>query len=474
MAGTATAPKGGEDEGYKALLARVEKAEATLNQQKETILAQTTSDDQPTQTKEGPAYYVAGNRSNSLESRALMHSGGNLIKMLQKDCSRLRKFDPALTETIKDLKETVMNARIIAQLFYGASMDRIGATEEKDFTARIPNILETRYAKEVLVPKLKAFSTTTFADWVPTITADFFIKEFELDREVVAQLRAVTMPSSPYELPTATGLTVARGIAEGTTATDSTFTDGKITFTAKKFVEYYILTEEINEDSAPDILAFGRSELMAAHQRAYETASLNGDSDGTHQDSDTQAGAADLAEKQLDGLRKAALGNSANGGTVDFANAVVTDAKLREMRQNMKKLGINPKDCLWIPGSVSYNQMLGTDNVVTIDKIGDRATVVTGTLGTYSGIPIVVSGFMREDLNDAGVHDGITTDRTGLLLIHKRRWYWGTRRPIRMALRPARSADDQMEIASYSRVDFQGHPQAADEVGAVYGVDIPA
>ena len=204
---------------------------------------------------------------------------------------------------------------------------------------------------------------------------------------------------------------------------------------------------------------------------------VNGVEFGTaHIDSDTQAGSAELAEKQFHGFRKLAIDNSANGSTVDFGNAAIVDAKLREMRLGMGKFGINPADLVWIPGSTAYLQMLGTDNVVTVDKMGSNATILKGQLGSYDGIPISQTGYMRNTLNAAGVHDGLTTDRTGILLIHRMRLYWATRRAIRMVVRPSKSADDRIEMASYSRVDFQAHAQsdAETELTIMYGHNIPA
>ena len=195
-------------------------------------------------------------------------------------------------------------------------------------------------------------------------------------------------------------------------------------------------------------------------------------SDGTHIDSDTQAGAADLAEKAWAGLRREAIASSANGGTFDFANAAVTDASLRSLRAQMKKFGSYPSDLMWIVGPVVYIQMLGLPEVVTLDKMGDMATVFRGSLANYQGIPIVNSEHMREDLNDAGVYDGVTTNRGGILLVNLKRFYMGIRRPIRVKAMADLPYYDRFLLASYQRKDFKGHPQSASEVSVSYGVNI--
>jgi HK97 family phage major capsid protein len=418
---------------------------------------------------------------NTDESRCKSFFGVSNVKDLisvNTEDKKFRRVPAELKALACEIKKEFQNARMIAQMFYGDPMDKIGAHESQDRFPSCPNILESYYGKNILAPRLKAFGTGISgggAEWIPTAIASTYIPEVELDRELVGALRQIDMPTSPYELPTASDFTKARRIAENTSMTDTSFTTGKVILTASKYGEYFIIPEEVNEDSIVGILDLARMELTNAHLRAYESCVINGTKIGTtHIDSDTQAGAADLAEKQFHGLRYYGIQNSANGGTYDYLNGAISDAKLRAHRKELGKFGVNPLDLLWIVGPSAYNGVMGTDNVVTIDKLGDKATVLKGQLGTYAGTPIMQSGFMREDLNASGVYDGVTTDRTGLLLVHKDRWYWGVRRPIRMALREALSKDDRYEIASYSRVDFQGHPQGADEITVSYGINVPS
>jgi len=423
-------------------------------------------------------------RHGSDESKALTDFGcgtGNLKQLIQVNTEdeRYKHVEPRIKGMVRQLKKDFITARAIAQLFYEDPYDRIGKTEGLDRFGKCKNLLNSNFGKNVLAPKLKAFGTDiagSGAEWLDLGIASTHIPELELDREIVGMLQPVSMPTSPYTMPTS-GSSIARRSTELVTATQGDFDTGDIKLDAKKFQEYFLFSEEINEDSAVGIVALGQQNLTKAHLNAFEMSLINGTEFGTvHIDSDTEAGAADLAEKQFHGLRYKAVQNSANGSTVDFANAQITDLKLREMRQGLGKFGINPAECVWIPGSTAYLQMLGTDNVVTVDKLGLNATVLKGQLGAYDGIPIVQTGYMRNTLNAAGVHDGITTDRTGLLLIHRLRLYWATRRAVRMVIRPSKSADDQIEMASYSRIDFQSHPQSDNEteLTIMYGHNIPA
>ena len=462
---------------YNDLLARTEAAEAKAKQAEE-------------QAKgflggHAPQIYTPSRTGmGSMEQKALLMFGASSTGVkgllgINTCADKFKHVDPELKKMVYQLKTDFITNRVISQMFYDGNWDFVGTNEKQFRAGKTPSFTDTYFFKNVLGPKIKAFTTgaNPGQDWIPTATASTFINEIEISRDIVAMLRQVQMPTSPYELPTK-GYSVARRASENVSATEGTYENGKLTMTAKKFQEYYIFSEEMQEDSAPDAVAAGQFELEQAHLRAFETACINGVEFGTtHIDSDTEAGGAELAEKQYNGWRYEAIQNAANGAIVDFENAVVSDAKLLELRQRMGKAGNSPQDLVYVPGSISYLQMVATDNVIPIDRAGSMATITQGSLGKYHGSDVVTTGFMRADLNAAGQYDATITDRTGLLLIHKDRWYFGTRRPIRLAIRPSRSADDRIEMASYSRVDFIGHPQGSpdvqgEELTVVYGVNV--
>lgn len=421
---------------------------------------------------------TAGNSVNSDERKAMAYFGVNNVKSLldvNVNHPRFTHVPVELKHIVKELKTSVDTARFIAQAFHGAPKDRFGKTDKQDQIAQVKNILETPYGRSELAPRLKAFGSTVSGggdEWVPTMISSSYIDEYELDKQIEGRMVQIEMPSSPYELPVKSGVTKARKIAENTAITDTNFTTGKLTFTAKKLGEYFILPEELDEDSAVAIMPMAKDELVRAHLRAVESAIINGDDDGTHIDSDTQALGADVAEKLWKGLRRQALANGANGGTLTFSGAAVTKTGLRDMRANGGKFFVDPRQLAWIVGPQVYAQMLALDEVMTVDKMGPLATVLRGALAAYMGIPIIVSEHMREDLNATGVYDGTTTTRGGILLVNEQRWYVGRRRPIKMALSADLPAQDRMLMSAYQRKDFVGHAQSASEVSVVYGYNV--
>lgn len=448
------------------LATRAEAAEAKVAEQERTLAAMAAN---------APA---SGSRASSDEARAMAFFGVNHVKQLLEinvAAPRFKAVPAEYKHIVLQLKNAVDTARFVAQAFHGAPRDRFGSNESLDSVGRVKNILETAFGKSELAPRLKAFGSTVVGggdEWVPTLISSNYIDEFELEKLVEGRMVQLDMPSSPFELPVKSGVTKARKIAENTAITDSSFTTSKLTFTAKKIGEYFILPEELNEDSAIAIFPMAKEELIRAQNRAVESAIINGDDDGTHIDSDTQAGAADLAEKLWKGLRRQAIANSANGGTKSFGAAAVTKTNLRDMRAQGGKYFVNPSQCIWIVGSRVYAQMLSLDEVNTLDKYGPMATVLRGALAAYMGIPIVVSEHMRENLNATGVYDGVTTDKAGVLLVNENRWYVGKRRPIKIMLSQDLPSQDRMLLASYQRKDFQGHAQSASEVSVVYGYNV--
>jgi HK97 family phage major capsid protein len=415
-------------------------------------------------------------RSDSIEQKAISLFGVSHVKDLLNvnvNAPRFKHVNDEVKGHVLNLKRDVDIARWMQQLFGGEGHDK-GEMEKAGEVARVKGIFDSGYGKMVdLAGRFKAFGSTVVGagdEWVPTALSSNYIEEYQLERLLVPKFKFMPMPSNPWEMPAQSGTTTARKVAEGAAATDANFNTGKLTFNAEKLVEYYILPEELNEDSAPDILAVGRMEVIEAQHRALETALLNGDTTGTHMDSDVTA--ASDARKSWMGLRKRALANSTYG-SYDFTGGAVTDVKLLALKKLMKKFGVNPRELLLICGSQIYNQLVGLDEVSTVDKFGPMATILNGALAAWRGIPIVVSEYCREDVNDNGVYDGVTSTKSVIQMVNVRRFMFGQRRPIRVRLgMDPRPEYDRQQLVSYQRVAFTGFAQSATEASTVIGIDI--
>lgn len=413
---------------------------------------------------------------NSDEKKALKMFGCSHVKQLldvNTADARFAYIPEEIKGQVKQLKADVDVARYVAQIFRDDPTDK--QTDGEVQARACKSILQTNFGREVLAPKLKAFGSTVSGggdEWVPTLISSSYIQEYTLEHILEKKFQQRQMPSNPHELSVQNAIKKAVIASENTASTDTNFGTTSISLAAKKLVEYHILPEELSEDSAVDILMAARDHVILSQIRAVESAIINGDDDGTHIDSDTQAGAANLAEKAWKGLRRQALANSANGSTVNFTGAGVTEAKLKDMRIAAGKHGVNPLELLWVVSPSVYGQMLNFDSVSTLDKFGPQATVFKGALDIYKGIPIVVSEHMREDLNATGVYDGVTTTLGALLLVNTKRWYVGIRRPIKVLAQPDLPNQDRFLLASYQRKAFAGHVQNALEQSVIYGYNV--
>lgn len=412
---------------------------------------------------------------NSDEMRCLRSFGvGHASKLLDINVAddQHRHVPMELKHMVLELKRDVDICRMMQQRFHGEALDR-GDSDLTGFS-KVKGLLDNPYGRSVLAPKLKAFNTTADAEWVPTAVSSQFIAEYELERQVASQFKEISMPSNPYDMPVQGSTTEGRILGENSTMSEVQFDTDKITMSATKLAEFYALSEEINEDSAPAILALGRQEVTASIMRAIEQADINGDDSGTHQDNDTDGGAASLAAKAWKGLRKLGLANTANGADINFGAAVASTTNLRAMRTAMGKFGTNPRELVWVVSPKVYNQMLDLPEVTTVEKFGQQATILQGALAALDGIGIVISEFMRTDLADTGVNTvGGPNDFATALLVNKTRFFQGVRRPIRVrAVVNPTPPNDQWLLASWWRGDFQGHVQDADEVSVTVGRNI--
>lgn len=370
------------------------------------------------------------------------------------------------------LKSRVDIARWSAQMFQGDALDK-GDLDSDAQLAKCKGFFQTRYARETdLQGVLKSFGSTTASEgdeWVPTMISSNYVEEYELERKIASAFKELPMTSNPWQLPIQTSVKKSRIIGEGADATSiaQNFGTNKISFDAKKLASYFILPEELNEDSAPAILELGRAEVIKEQARSVEDSILNGMLSGAM---DSDIGGSSDNRKAWDGLRYLALGNSS---TQSFSGAGVTKANLDAMRKKGGKHFVNPKELAWVVGSSGYSQMLSIDEIATLEKFGPMATVLTGAAGIFRGIPIMVSEFVREDLNASGVYDGITQTMTCVYLVNTTRFYLGRRRPIRVKVQQdARPEFDRWQLASYQRLDFKGHPQSATEKSVVLGINV--
>lgn len=323
---------------------------------------------------------------------------------------------------------------------------------------------------------LRAMDTDTSGeglDWIPTGVGASLNERVRAAGKVAPLFDRINLPTNPWKWPLEGADAVAYRVAEptGDTATKVTVSTpgtGAATFDAEIFGARVLFSRSLEADSAVAILPYVQRKIVQAFVDAEERAIIDGDTDGTHQDSDVGASTTD-ARTAWDGLRKRGLANSSASGA-----SALTVALLAARRADMDYYGLNPNEMAFIVPMSSYYALLSDTNVITVDKYGPQATILNGELGKLYGVPLVVSEWIRSDLNASGVYDGITTTKTFALAVSRTQWVMGGRTPL------ALETDDSIYRETYQRVvvgwmrqDFQNinaRGTSEDDTSIVYNV----
>lgn len=289
------------------------------------------------------------------------------------------------------------------------------------------------------------------AEWVPSDLSSTLYRRLYLESPLAQymQSREIVMPTDNYTFPLITTRPKFYGRANSTTIANQTSAPGTGGFTliAKKLMAQVELEYELEEDSIIPVIPQIEESLGLAAADAWESCIVNGDTTATHQDSDIDA-ISNAPEKLFVGLRKQAISGNIK---VDMSTGSIVKANLKAMRKKMGKYGKNPRDLVWLCGINGYNEMINLDEVFTLDKFGNRATVQTGELFFYKGIQIMVCSGIREDLNASGVYDGVTTTKGSIMLAYLPHYVTGRRRDFTLEMDKDISKQTRWLVASFRK-----------------------
>jgi HK97 family phage major capsid protein len=298
--------------------------------------------------------------------------------------------------------------------------------------------------------------------WVPTGIGASWHEKVRAAGKVAPLFPRIDLPSNPWKFPIEGADVTAYRVAEPVGDTESKMTastPGSVaaTFDAEILGARSLFSRSLDADSAVAMLPFLSRKFIQAFVDAEERAILDGDTDGSHQDSDVGASTTD-ARTLWDGLRKRALAETTQALTA------TTVANLATVRKNMGKWGVNPSDLAFIIGVSSYGALLGDSNLLTNDKAGPNATILNGQVGSLFGVPVIVSEWVRENLNASGVYDGITQTKTYALCVNRNEWALGTRMALDVEVDDSIYRETyQRVMVAFERVDFQSIASASTD-----------
>lgn len=350
------------------------------------------------------------------------------------------------------LQDTLEVLRFIKR--YDASFN----IKESKTYARLRKLVET---------KVGSYDGTTGQglEWIPTGYSPDLIMMFELERQVAGLFTIVNMPNDPFKIPAQTAKARAYLKTRLADPTESESDSGDITLSCQTIAAYSKVAYEVEEDSIVAMIPFIRQDLAQALADGEEDALINGDTAGSHMDNDVTGGAD--VRKAWAGLRKIA-----RAGSDTYDMGVPTTVGLRYLRGLMGKYAVNPRRLAYVVSPVGLIHLLGMNEVITMEKYGPQATVITGELGRFDGTPIIPSGYMREDMTATGVYDtGGAHTKTGLLLVNTSGFVIGRKRaPMIESFRDVVAGAD--EIVASMREDFESRYPSTEAV-VTYAYDIP-
>lgn len=292
------------------------------------------------------------------------------------------------------------------------------------------------------VNKIFADNSGVGGEWIPDEFRTELYQTFQVPRGLRALLPSVQMERETLLIPKLSrgGRPYIKGVATDDLAKyqASTIETAQKTVRAKGLATLMNIDDAAGEDSAFAIIPALSRQIAQDLEDAFEDCMINGDTAATHQDDIANwnvrerwgasglGGSSDHRRLFL-GMRAASFDK---GSTVDIGGTAMTFAEFMSVVSQLGELAVGNKVCVVSPEALVAN-FLQLDQVVTLEKFGPQATILTGELARLAGIPIVMSRFMSADLKGTtGLYDNATKDSTGFLVFNTDSWYQYLRRQI--------------------------------------------
>jgi HK97 family phage major capsid protein len=290
-----------------------------------------------------------------------------------------------------------------------------------------------------LVQAVKAMTSTGTAtgdELVPTGMAAQLWEDMFLQSRIAGTMTRVPMPTNPFDIPLGLGSVTWRKGTENTATTASDPATAKSTLTATELVTEQNWSYTLDEDAAVAMAPAIRTRLAQSGAEIIDNFLLNADATdaGTGNinldDADPDADTFYLSAGQ-DGIRHQWLVNNTAQGK-DAGGDALADTDIGAALGFMGKYAVDPMKCIIVADIATYlNGLLTLTNVLTVDKFGPNAVVLTGQLASYRGIPIIVSASAPKTEADGKVSTTAGNNTLGQLSLYNRdMWYVGFNRDL--------------------------------------------
>lgn len=323
---------------------------------------------------------------------------------------------------------------------------------------------------------LSATGSGTGDELVPTGMAAQMWSDAFLASKVVSALGRIPMPTDPFDMPLTWGaLTWRKGVQNQQTTPQDPAT-AKSTLTATEQVVEIDWAYDLDEDAVLAVLPTLRQELARSAAEQMDAFALNADATATatgniNLDDDSPASDSYYLTLGQDGVRHFYLVD--NTGQSTDVNTTLTDALLRAGIGRLGKYGAMVDRLVMFTNPKTFVlSMLGLSNVVTVDKFGPRATVLTGQLGSYGGIAVVPSESMPLAEDDGKVcKTAGSNDEGQIAIVHRDMWRVGFRRELLIEVdKDIKKRQFVMVVSFREALAARGTRSSATHTAGIHGI----
>lgn len=344
----------------------------------------------------------------------------------------------------------------------------------------LPDAMEERFqslADRAVKHTLTTGGTATGAELIDIITWPSLFQDI-VSRTLVAGLFQpwVDMPSQSLELPSLGDVTFYKPAGEGQSVTATDLATAKRTLTACTIKGQVDISDEESEDAVialiPEIASILRRNASAAIDEAILCADATTGKENVNFYYPTSG--ADIATTSrfllgFDGLIHYCLNEVT--GNVSNVGAALDAAKIRAILALMGKYGVNPERIAFITDIWDKIVLLGLSELLTVDKMGLAATILTGQIGNIYGSPVIISTALAKACATGQVHQtGGNNTKGRFLAVNRDMWKFGIRRNIRVATERS-EAKTLTSVVVTMRIGLQcfGDRSSADYTHAILG-----
>ena len=297
------------------------------------------------------------------------------------------------------------------------------------------------------------------SQFIPTAYSSRMFELIRLETVVDSMFETFTMSeASQYMMVEGADILATRHTQTSTLvaafdSTEQTPGSANAVWAAEKLRTRVQTSGEITEDSINEIFDYVQRKSAIGMARSIDKWWISGDNAaGTSFDSGDAPGATDCRYCG-NGLRYIV---SANSKKLDMST--FSPENLMKVRALGGKYMKYPRDMFWlcsIQGYLLHFLNKGEiPEVATLDKYGPMATVFSGELGKYMGAPIIISEWILDTFDEAGVYSAAGKLNTIVLAVSRPSFKRGTWRPITQEI-IRDGINDVYDIVTWHRTDIQ-------------------